>query len=195
MNSSDPQNQAANNIQNSLNANNDVVNNINSSKKSNNNTADKDQTTLLNFQQFLNSGNNNFNNLPKSSEATGNELKLEMSFCNPGFVNMANRNIDNSDKMDIDEGNHHQNVNPESTSQAHNNINIVEADIKKPKKANKAKKNKEEGIENSLAENKDEALKIKKKKVNKKDGTNEKDDKGIFNYFLVLLFLFIQFFI
>jgi len=126
------------------------------------NTADKDQTTLLNFQQFLNSANTNIASNLKTSDPNYNELKLDMSFCNPGFVNMENQKIaDHSDKMDIDKVDHNQILNVDSVIREDKN-NINESNKPKQKKA-KAKTNKEEDNKENTEDNKEEVLKKKKK--------------------------------
>ena len=162
-NSSLQNQQQANNISNNLN-----INLENNPSKKNLNTADKDQKTLLNFEQFLSNGNNNSAANFKNTDCCTNELKFDLSFGNPGFVNIDGKNANNLDKMDIDEGNQHENLNY-ATEGIADKTKIDENEKPKFKKA-KQRKTKEENKENSEGKIKEE-LKSKTKKATKNEFT------------------------
>jgi hypothetical protein len=122
----------------------------------------------LNFEQFLNNGNNNSAANFKNTDSSTNELKFDLSFCNPGFVNIDVKNADNLDKMDIDEGNQNENLNY-ATEGIADKTKIDENEKPKFKKA-KQRKTKEENKENSEGKIKEE-LKSKTKKATKNEFT------------------------
>ena len=122
----------------------------------------------MNFEQFLNNPNNisaaNF----KNTDYFINEFKFDLSFGNPGFVNIDGKNINNLDKMDIDEGNQHENLNY-ATEGIADKTKFDENEKPKFKKA-KQRKTIEENKENSEGKIKAE-LKSITKKASKKEVT------------------------